>query len=89
MILTSQSAENLAAAERVQVLGADSGGYLVKLLRGDRAGFLCSPEAVCCFEAVTDAQREVSAVRPGLAWWSCSGPGGVVLEGGPPCAVIV
>lgn len=89
MMLTSQSVQNLAVAERVQVLAADSGGYLVKLLRGDRAGFLCSLEAVCCFEAVADAQREVSAARPGLSWWSCSSPGGVVLEGGPLRAVIV
>ena len=67
MQLTTQSQENLIAAERVQIQAADVGGYLVKVFKADRVGFLFSVDGfVKRYPTADEAQREIQALRPDL-----------------------
>lgn len=74
MRMTHQSKENLRVADRVQIIPADVGGYMLQAWRGDQTGFIQSdddgpmiyatPEAAC--EAVRQVNR--TAVIEHLGW---------------------
>jgi hypothetical protein len=67
--MTAQSRENLKVADRAEVLKVDApgAGYLVKIWRGERCGFLTSGDGfVMTYPSVGASERAVTRIRPDL-----------------------
>lgn len=66
MKMTSISKSNLLASDSVQIIAFDTGGYGIKVWRGENASFLHASESVMVYKTPDLARRAVRRLRPDL-----------------------
>lgn len=66
MKMTSISKSNLLAADSVQIMPFDAGGYGVKVWRGDSVAFLHAADSIMIYKSAELARRAVRRLRPDI-----------------------